>query len=190
MAALVSSSTCARIGHAGVVSSTVTVTAAPSTLISLTMPSETRSRWSSGSFTCRRAFRTTSSVTICSLLCGATHSRLTLLSLAARGRDSGILAEELRVPLRVGLPLLRHRALLEDCRHRTLRLAGPAVDALFGVDVELVFPLVDTFHGADIHARAVFHANAWLRNDIGHSAPSLRSSSVLMRTGSGRLTPI
>src|SRR3970282_1777251 len=101
-------------------------------------------------------------------------SRLTSFSLAARRRDSGVVAKELRIFRSVVLPLLRHRALLEDCRHRTLRLTRAAVDALFGVDVELVFPLVDTFHGADIHARAVFHANAWLRNDIGHVIPPYR----------------
>ena len=61
-----------------------------------------------------------------------------------------------------------HRDLLEDRLPGALRLAGAAVDALVGVDIELVLSLVDAIHGADVHARLVLHGNAGFSNDVGH----------------------
>jgi hypothetical protein len=60
----------------------------------------------------------------------------------------------------------------EDCRDRTLRLAGAAIDAFVGVDVELVLPFVDAIHRTHIHAGAVLHPNAGLDNYISHPAKS------------------
>jgi hypothetical protein len=54
----------------------------------------------------------------------------------------------------IGLPLVRERILREDRLHRALRLAGPAVDALLGVDHEDPLELVDAVDRANIDARA------------------------------------
>jgi hypothetical protein len=54
----------------------------------------------------------------------------------------------------IGLPLVRERVLREDRLHRALRLAGPAVDALLGVDDEDPLELVDAVDRANIDARA------------------------------------
>ncbi len=187
-AACVSASTCARIGQAGVVSSTVTATAPPATLISFTIPSDTRSRCSSGSFTFRRASRTFSSLTMFPSLPYTLPARSPLLvatfnlinnyeslyilfPLPLGRRDTGMVHKELCVFRGIALPLLRYRTFFKNCRHRTLRFARPAVNALLRVDVELVLPLVDTFHGADVHARSVFYPNAWFSNCIRHCFP-------------------
>src|SRR5512143_3924784 len=68
----------------------------------------------------------------------------------------------------VGLPLRRDVFFGEDRRHRTLRLARPAVDALVGMDVELVLCLVDAVPRTDIHTGAVFDVDAGLGDDIRH----------------------
>src|SRR5574341_1065668 len=66
------------------------------------------------------------------------------------------------------LPLLRHVGFLEDGRHRTFGLAGAAVDAFLGLDIELVGPLIDAVHGAGIDAGAVDGADAGFGDDVGH----------------------
>src|SRR5206468_7259620 len=59
------------------------------------------------------------------------------------GLDSRVVLEELLVQLDEVLPLLRSFVLGEDRLHRAHRLAGAAVDALVGVDVEHRLTLVD-----------------------------------------------
>src|SRR5207245_6188975 len=74
-----------------------------------------------------------------------------------------------------------HRDLLEDRLPRALRLARTAVDALVGVDVELIRPLlpvgarvlVDAVYRADGHAPGVETIAAEPRDDVRH-AVSLR----------------
>src|SRR5712691_3928590 len=56
----------------------------------------------------------------------------------------------------IGLPLRWRVFLREDRRHRALRLARAAVDALVGVDVELVLALVYAVHRTNVHAGSVF----------------------------------
>src|SRR5262249_47047224 len=89
--------------------------------------------------------------------------------LLGRRLDPRVVLEELLVDLDVVLPLLRGLVLGEDRLDRAHRLAGAAVDALLGVDVEHRLPLVDAVNRAHLHAGLVFHADARLGNDIGHS---------------------
>src|SRR2546425_13162289 len=74
------------------------------------------------------------------------------------------------VGLEVPLPLLREIIQRENCRHRTDRNTGPAVNALSGIDVQLrhfiehrasivigaVFRRMDTIHRAHIDTGSVF----------------------------------
>jgi len=81
-----------------------------------------------------------------------------------------------RVDLGVFLLTVRHIVLGEDGRDRADRLAGAAVDALIGVDVELavyVFVVVDAVDGTDLDAGFVDGADTGLRNDVsqGMSPP-------------------
>src|SRR5439155_249165 len=80
----------------------------------------------------------------------------------------------------VVLEHLGHRHLLEDRVPRALGLAGAAVDALVGVDVELIRPLlavgarvlVDAVDGADRDAAGVQAITAEARDDVGHAFTS------------------
>src|SRR2546422_1228201 len=76
----------------------------------------------------------------------------------------------------IALPLRRRVFLREDRRDRALRLAGPAVDALVRVNVELVLPLVDAVHRAHVYAGAILHADAGFRDDVRHAWSSGVSS--------------
>jgi hypothetical protein len=57
--------------------------------------------------------------------------------------DLGVVHEELPVQLNEVSRLLRGLVLGEDRLHRADGLAGPTVDALVGVDEELIRPLID-----------------------------------------------
>ena len=75
----------------------------------------------------------------------------------AFGASGWIVALEDFLVLRdVARELGRHVFLGEDGRHRALRLARTAVDALVGMDVELVFALVDAIDRAHVHAGPSF----------------------------------
>src|SRR5215207_4246710 len=67
--------------------------------------------------------------------------------------------EPLRIERRVFGPLARHRRIVEDRRHRALRLAGATFDALVWIDVEdpidCLVADVDTGYGADVDATLV-----------------------------------
>jgi hypothetical protein len=52
--------------------------------------------------------------------------------------------------------------------HRALRFAQTAIDAFIGMDIELVFALVDAVDGADRHTGLIFDTDARLADDIGH----------------------
>src|SRR5574342_150837 len=72
----------------------------------------------------------------------------------------------------VGFPLRRRVLFGEDRRHRTLRLARPAVDALVGMDIELVLSFIDAVHRTDIDTGAVFDVDAGLGDDVRHQQVS------------------
>src|SRR5882724_7478039 len=99
--------------------------------------------------------------------------------------------EHVAVLRRVGRPVWRDLLLGEDRRHRALGHAGPAVDALVGVDVELVFPLVDAVHRTHVHAPPVFDADTRFGDHVRHglflrAARSARSCSTRAHS-SGRM---
>ena len=72
------------------------------------------------------------------------------------------------VDLHERLPLVRERVLREDRLDGAFRLAGTAVDALFGVDDEDPIGLVDAVDGTDVDARFVFDVDAGLGDDVRH----------------------
>src|SRR3989442_11338485 len=84
------------------------------------------------------------------------------------GLDPGVVDEELLVQRDEVFPLLRRLVLDEDRLHRAHGLAGPAVDTLVGVDEELVRPLVDAVHRADLDAGLVLDVDARLGDHVRH----------------------
>jgi len=101
---------------------------------------------------------------------------LNRVQLVDAGPRSVLVLEPERVDLGVFLLTVRHIVLGEDGRDRADRLAGAAVDALIGVDVELavyVFVVVDAVDGTDLDAGFVDGADTGLRNDVsqGMSPP-------------------
>src|SRR5262249_34246120 len=99
---------------------------------------------------------------------------------------------DLVVERRIGLEDLGDGDLLEDRVPRTLRLAGAAVDALVGVNVELLRPLlvvrtgvlVDAVDGAHRDASRVETIHAEPRDDVRHvgavpSAPRVPFATAL-----------
>src|SRR4029450_1938498 len=69
----------------------------------------------------------------------------------------------------IRLHIGRHVLLRKDRRHRTLRLAGPAIDALIGMNVELVLALVDAVHRTYIYATPVLDPNASFHDHVRHA---------------------
>jgi hypothetical protein len=82
------------------------------------------------------------------------------------------------------LPLFRHFLLGKDRGDGTSGLAGAAIDALVGIDIELdglgesrfVFARMDAVHRADVDACSVFGVDAGFGNDIRHILSSNLSS--------------
>src|SRR5260370_23854926 len=84
------------------------------------------------------------------------------------------------VGLRVRLPLLREIIQRENCRHRTDRNTGTAVNALSGIDVQLrhfierrasivigaVFRRMDTIHRAHIYTSGILCSDATSGDDV------------------------
>ena len=71
--------------------------------------------------------------------------------------------------LRVARPLLGYILFREDRSHRTLRLACSAVNALIGMNVELVRTFIDTVDRTHIHASPIQHADTGLGNQSGRT---------------------
>src|SRR5690606_36503877 len=71
----------------------------------------------------------------------------------------------------IGDQVLRHVLFRIDGAQRALGLARPAVDALVGVDVELVVALIYAVHRADVDTGAILDANAGLGDDVRHCSP-------------------
>src|ERR1700761_3199729 len=61
-----------------------------------------------------------------------------------------------------------HGPVLGDRLDRAGRLAGPAVDALPRVDVELAAALLDAVHRAFVHTGPVHHVDARFSDHVGH----------------------
>src|SRR5258705_4070265 len=72
-------------------------------------------------------------------------------------------------------PLVRGVFLCENGRHRALGLARAAVNALIGMDVELIRSLVNAINRADIYAAPVLHVDAGLSNQVRHSVSDFMS---------------
>src|SRR5439155_27086948 len=68
-------------------------------------------------------------------------------------------------------PLLGDTVVREDRLHRAGGLAGLAVDALVGMDVELVVTFVDAIDRAHLHTRLVLDPDARLGDDKRHARP-------------------
>src|SRR5712692_7202350 len=92
--------------------------------------------------------------------------------------DPRVVNEKLPVQLNEVLPLHRRLVLGEDRLHWADRLTGPTVDALIGMDEELVRALVDAVDWADLHAGLILYADARLGDDVRHSNLPLLSCSV------------
>src|SRR5258707_6492074 len=89
------------------------------------------------------------------------------------------------VGLGLRLPLLREIIQRENCRHRTDRNTGTAVNALSGIDVQLrhfierraaivisaALCRMDTIHRAHIYTSGVLGSNTGFGDDVGHRSP-------------------
>src|SRR5574340_777783 len=88
-----------------------------------------------------------------------------VLVLEPEGVDGGVVG-----------PLGGQRVFREDRGHGALGLAGPAVDALVGIDEQLAVGAgveVDAIDGADGHAGLVDDVDARFGDDVGHRAALL-----------------
>src|SRR4029450_7130768 len=99
---------------------------------------------------------------------GVADLRADLGEPAGRAQRVVALGEEGRVGLGEVLPLGGHVVLVEDGLHRADRLAGAAVHALVGVDVEHAVALVDTVDRTLLDAGLVLDVDAGLGDDVGH----------------------
>jgi hypothetical protein len=72
---------------------------------------------------------------------------------------------------------------VEDCFDGTLRNTRLAIDALIGMDVEHLIPLVKTLDGAHHHAIGVLAGKTRLGDDVRHDLKTPR-----IKGGSGRFT--
>src|SRR6266478_3754939 len=89
------------------------------------------------------------------------------------------------VGLDVRLPFLRQIIQRENCRHRTDRNTGAAVNALSKIDVQLThfiesraaivigaaFRWMNTIHRAHIYTGGILGSDAGFGNDVGHRSP-------------------
>ena len=95
------------------------------------------------------------------------------------------LVEEVDVGRGVVAPLVGQVVLVEDRLDRAHRLAGTAVDALVGVDVEHPAALVDAVDRTFLDAGLVQEVDARLGDHVGHCGPPGRVESF-----SGRWRPL
>src|SRR5665647_1282391 len=90
--------------------------------------------------------------------------------------------EELHVRVVVLAPLFGEVLLVVDRLHGADRLAGPAVHALVGVNVQGTLALVDAVHGTLVHAGLVLQVHTRQCDDIGHCSSSPRFGRSVART--------
>ena len=102
-----------------------------------------------------------------------------------RRRRAAEVVEELDVGLVVVGPLLGDVVLVVDGLHGADRLAGTAVDALVGVDVEPALALVDAVDRALLDAGLVLEVDTGLRDHVRHGAHTMRAMDA-PEVGSGR----
>src|SRR5882724_9137029 len=91
------------------------------------------------------------------------------------------------VGLDVRLPLLREILQRENCRHRTDRNTGAAVNALSGIDIQLrhfierrasvvigaIFRRMDAIHRAHIYTGGILCSDARFGDDVRHWSPPM-----------------
>jgi hypothetical protein len=73
--------------------------------------------------------------------------------------------------LNVPLPLGRHFTVKKDSLHRAFRDACPTVNAIVGINVELLLIAIEAFARADNHTIGVFAIDAGFSDDVSHRAP-------------------
>src|SRR5712691_1099925 len=96
--------------------------------------------------------------------------------------DPGVIDEELLVQRDEVFRRFRRLVLGEDRLHRAHGLAGPAVDALVGMNEELVRSLVDAVHRANLDAGLVLDVDTRLDDHVRHGdLPLFRSASLFRR---------
>src|SRR3712207_295770 len=95
-----------------------------------------------------------------------------------RAPGAAQVGEELHVGVVEVLPLVRDVVLVVDGLHRADRLAGTAVDALVGVDVEHPVALVDAVDRTLVDARLVEDVDTSLGDDVGHGSPPGRAGGT------------
>src|SRR6476661_5578385 len=93
-------------------------------------------------------------------------------ALSLRAARRGVAGEHVPVLLYERGHGRRDILLREDGGDGTLRLASATIDALVGVDVQLVLALVDAVHGAHVHTGAVLDSDAGLDDHVRHSGDS------------------
>jgi hypothetical protein len=86
--------------------------------------------------------------------------------------------EYVAVDLDVLLQISRHVLFGKNRRHRTFRLAGPAIDALVGMDEQLLGTLVNAIHRTHVDARAILGVLAGFRYDVRHLDPGSAMSAA------------
>jgi hypothetical protein len=97
--------------------------------------------------------------------------------------------KEIRIHLNKAFPFIRNGGLLKDRGHGAGRLAGTAINALIGIDEELlcfieaIFILgrMNAVYRTNIYTRGIFHTNTRLSNYVGHlfSYPAFQRISSL-----------
>jgi len=65
--------------------------------------------------------------------------------------ESQLLLKECAVLFDEGLFFVRNKVFLEDSTYRTYSFAGSTLDACIGIDVKLIFTLMDAIHWAGFH---------------------------------------
>lgn len=85
-----------------------------------------------------------------------------------------VAVEDVFILVDVGLQRCRHIFFGEDRSYRALRFTGSTIDALIGVDVELIFSFVYAVNWTDVDARSVLDTYAGFSDDVWHLESGLR----------------
>ena len=78
------------------------------------------------------------------------------------------LLEVVLVFIDVARPLGRYVGVRKDRLNGALGLAGPAIDALVWVNVELIFTVINAVDRTNLDAAGVLGPDTRLDNDVGH----------------------
>src|SRR5439155_23560981 len=107
----------------------------------------------------------------------------------APGTGASLVLEVNPVLLDVRLPLFGNAIVGEDGLHRARGFACLAIDALVGMDVELVLAFINAVDRAHLDARLVLHADARLRNHEWHGSLRDPRGTVQNRRGESKRAP-